>query len=177
MNFRYCNILTVLYVVMFYGSGIPILYVCAALFYFVTYCCDKFLLLRFYRKPVNYDSFLARHTADWYKWALILHLIGGVFMLSNSSILPSIAEDYKVEYREYVRTFGLGKYREYISAQMFVYVFTYAIILIIYLLWNFIIKNIVNACKYMEKFVKIRQEHEKVEADFYDCVNFRTLRL
>jgi len=98
-------------------------------------------------------------------------------MLSNSSILPSIEEDFEVDSKQIVSTLGLGKYREYITPQMFVYVFTYVIILIIYLLWNFIIKNIVNACKYMEKFVKIRQEREKVEADYYECVNFRTLRL
>jgi len=177
MDYRYCNMLTVLYVVMFYGSGIPILYPCAAAFYAVTYWCDKFLLFRYYKKPVNYDSFLAQHTADWYKWALFLHMIGGVFMLSNSSILPSIDDEQVTKYKEYGKAVGLGKYSEYITAQMFVYVATYLIILIIYLLWNIVINRIVNACKYMERFVKMRQEREKVEGDFYTCVNFRTLRL
>jgi len=108
MNWRYCNILSVLYIVMFYGSGIPILYLCAAAFFFVTYWSDKFLLFRYYKKPVNYDSLLARKTADWFKWALVLHLIGGVLMLSNSSILPSIDDDYDIGYKRYVRNFGLG---------------------------------------------------------------------
>jgi hypothetical protein len=60
---------------------------------------------------------------------------------------------------------------------MFVYVATYLIMLVIYLLWNIIINRLVNACKYMEKYVKLKQDREKVEADFYTCVNFRTLRL
>lgn len=60
---------------------------------------------------------------------------------------------------------------------MFVYVATYLIILVIYLLWNVIISRIVTACKHMEKYFKQRQDREKVEGDFYTCVNFRTLRL
>ena len=39
---------------------------------------------------------------------------------------------------------------------MFVYVATYLIILVIYLLWNVIINRIVNACKYMEKYIKLK---------------------
>ena len=76
-------------IVMFYGSGIPILYPIAATYYFVTYWGDKFMLLSYSKKPVNFDDFLAKKTILWHKYALLLHLVGGCLMLSNSSILPS----------------------------------------------------------------------------------------
>lgn len=101
MEYRYSNLLTVLMIVMFYGSGMPILYLIAACYYFMTYWCDKFLLFYYYRKPVNYNDYIAKKTVDWHKYALILHLIGGVLMLSNSSILPSINDDVAKSWLDY----------------------------------------------------------------------------
>jgi hypothetical protein len=48
MDFKYASMLTVLYVTMLYGSGIPILYVVAAAYYFTSYWVDKFLLFRYF---------------------------------------------------------------------------------------------------------------------------------
>lgn len=76
-------------IVMFYGSGIPILYPIGAAYYFVTYWADKCMLFRYYKKPVNFDDYLAKKTILWHKYALVLHLLGGCLMLSNTDILPS----------------------------------------------------------------------------------------
>jgi len=89
MEFRYSNLLTVLGVTFLYSSGMPILYPIAALYFFVTYWVDKWLLLRFYRKPVMFDSYMARETLKWFKWILVVHVLAGLLMYSNSSILPS----------------------------------------------------------------------------------------
>lgn len=35
------------------------------------------------------DSYLAKSIVTWYKYAALLHFIGGVVFLSNSAILPS----------------------------------------------------------------------------------------
>lgn len=48
MDFKYATMLTVLFVTMLYGSGIPILYVVAAAFYFTSYWVEKFLMFRYY---------------------------------------------------------------------------------------------------------------------------------
>jgi hypothetical protein len=45
MPYRYATMMTMIYVVMFYGSGIPILYLIAAIYFFVTYWTDKLLIL------------------------------------------------------------------------------------------------------------------------------------
>jgi hypothetical protein len=51
MDFKYANLLTVLFVTMMFGSGIPILYLIAALYFLFTYWTDKILIFYYYRKP------------------------------------------------------------------------------------------------------------------------------
>jgi len=55
MDYKYSNMMVVIYVVMLYGSGIPILYLVAAVFFFVTYWVDKELVFNHYRKTEMYD--------------------------------------------------------------------------------------------------------------------------
>ena len=55
MELRYANIMVVTYVTMLYGSGIPILYIIAAIYFFTTYWADKLLVLYYYNKPDNLD--------------------------------------------------------------------------------------------------------------------------
>jgi len=83
MEVKYANILVVTYVTMFYGSGIPILYLIAACFFFATFWVDKWMILYYYRKPANFDETLALKTLSWFKFALVLHFIGGILMYSN----------------------------------------------------------------------------------------------
>lgn len=93
MEIKYSNMVAVIYIVMFYGSGIPILYFIAAVYFLVTYWVEKILLLRYYRKPKIQDESLALNMILWFKYALILHLIGGLLMLSNTEILPIRVQD------------------------------------------------------------------------------------
>jgi hypothetical protein len=59
IDLKYASILTVLYVTMLYGSGMPILYVVATVFYFTSYWVDKLLLFYFFKKPLQMDHYLA----------------------------------------------------------------------------------------------------------------------
>lgn len=97
MEFRYSNILTVVLITMMFSPGLPLLYPIAFLFFLVTYFVDKYMLLRMYRKPVLFDNSLALSVLFWFKAAMGLHALMGIFMLSNTSILPTkemVAIDY-----------------------------------------------------------------------------------
>lgn len=59
METRYSNMLVVLAVTMLYSGAMPVLYVSAGLFFFVTYWVDKILLLRCYRKPIKFNNYMA----------------------------------------------------------------------------------------------------------------------
>lgn len=93
MEFRYANLLNVLMCTMLFGAGIPILYFIAFLFFTVSYWADCFLLFNCYRKPINFDHSMALKSMKWFKYALVFHLICGMFMFSNSSILPYYSDD------------------------------------------------------------------------------------
>jgi hypothetical protein len=51
---RYSQILASFYIMMFYSSGMPILYVIGLCQFFLTYWVDKLLFLRFYKTPPRY---------------------------------------------------------------------------------------------------------------------------
>jgi hypothetical protein len=80
---------------MLYSSGIPILYFVGAVYFFITYWTDKYLIFDLYRKPEFLDHELALRSLDWYKYAIILHFLGGILMFSNQHILPVPLENMK----------------------------------------------------------------------------------
>jgi hypothetical protein len=88
MEDKYASSLVVILLVMMYAPGIPILYVIAMLYFFVTYWIDKFLIINHHKKPLFLDEKLALKILWWYKLALLLHLIVGILMYSNARILP-----------------------------------------------------------------------------------------
>lgn len=72
-----------------YGPGLPIMYLLACLYFFVSYWTDKIMILYNHRKPIYFDEMLALQTTWWLKLGLVLHLIVGVLMFSNAHILPA----------------------------------------------------------------------------------------
>lgn len=84
---RYSNLLTVLSVTFLYSGGMPILYMVATLFFFFTYWMDKCLLFRCYRRPVSFDNYLAKKTLEYFKYFLMLHIIGFLLMYGLTPIL------------------------------------------------------------------------------------------
>lgn len=84
MEFRYSQLLTMMYVTLMYGSGIPILYLFMVISYFLTYLVDKFMLLRIYSKPPRFNKKLMTVTRNWMVGALFLHFLFGFWIYSNS---------------------------------------------------------------------------------------------
>mmetsp|Transcript_29425 Transcript_29425/g.39159 ORF Transcript_29425/g.39159 Transcript_29425/m.39159 type:complete len:255 (+) Transcript_29425:697-1461(+) len=90
LEFRYSNMLSILAVIFFYSGAMPILYVFGIFFFFITYWIDKWLLFTYYKKPVMFDSYIARKSLSWFKWILLLHCGGFIVMFSNSEIIPLV---------------------------------------------------------------------------------------
>ena len=87
LEFRYSNMLTVLSVTFFYAGGMPIMYPVATIFFVLTYWADKCMLFRCYRRPIKFDAYLARKTLEYFKYILILHILGCLLMFGRSPIL------------------------------------------------------------------------------------------
>jgi len=151
MEYRYSSMLQILMIVMFYGSGMPILYLVAACSYFVTFWCDKFLLFHCYKKPVKLDNYIGRSSIFWHKYALLLHLIGGVLMLSNSDILPSIKDNAAKLWLESLENSGFKKLAKFMTQQMLFYVIVFLLLLALYLIWNYLGANIMKCIRLARK--------------------------
>ena len=91
MEQRYANILTVVAVVFLYSGGMPILYPVAACFFLATYWMDKLLLFRFFKRPIHFDSHLATKTLSFFKYIVLMHLLGFLLMFGLTPILPTTA--------------------------------------------------------------------------------------
>lgn len=89
IDYRYANLLTWLFVVMIYGTGMPILYPIGALNFFIGYWVDKYLLLNHYRKPPMYTSFIILSVITWFRWALLFRFAISIWTFSNEKALPS----------------------------------------------------------------------------------------
>ena len=88
-EFRYASMLVVLSIAFLYSGGLPVMYPVAAVYFFITYWMDKCLLFRCYRRPVHFNSYLARHTLHYFKFILLIHIAGTLLMFGLTPILQS----------------------------------------------------------------------------------------
>jgi hypothetical protein len=87
IDYSYSDMLTMIGVTFLYGAGNPILYAFAALYFIVTFWVEKLLILKFYKKPIAFDSHLASSTVGWFKYILIAHMIFTYLQYSNAALL------------------------------------------------------------------------------------------
>lgn len=83
---RYSQIIATVFIVMMYSLAMPFLYI-AAMFIFVSmYWSDKILFLRYWRTPPKYTTEIVRQTIKIMQFAILLHLLIGLFMISNPKL-------------------------------------------------------------------------------------------
>ena len=80
---RYAKIVSVLFIIMMYSVAIPILYFAGSLICFATYWSDKTLFLRHYRLTPRLGSRVSIQAIDVMGYAILLHFIVGVYMITN----------------------------------------------------------------------------------------------
>lgn len=89
IDYKYANMLTWLFVVIIYGTGMPILYPIGAFNFLIGYWVDKYLLLNHYRKPPMFTHFIILRVITWFKWALLFHFVVSFWIFTNTKALPS----------------------------------------------------------------------------------------
>ena len=84
---RYPLILNMIFFSFMYSSGLPMMLVFALGAFCLSYVVDRFMLLRFYKRPPQRDERLQRKVTQVLPYALLLHLSIAIWMLGNSDIL------------------------------------------------------------------------------------------
>jgi len=83
---RYAQIVGCMFIVMVYSSAMPILYFSGFLLSVTMYWSDKVLFLRHYRTPPKYGMELATRSLTIIEYSIALHLLFGMYMLTNPEI-------------------------------------------------------------------------------------------
>ena len=89
LDARLAQIVAVIWVTFIYSPVLPLLLPLALLNFMIIYWVDKYLVLRFYQTPKNYDQNIILKQIQYLKLTLPFHFIGGLIFLSNTAILQS----------------------------------------------------------------------------------------
>jgi len=80
---NYSRMISTLFVILTYSSGMPIMYLIGFIFYLVTYCVNKFLILSFYQKSRTLTRSIPMFIVGIFKIGIIIHLVMSMFMFTN----------------------------------------------------------------------------------------------
>ena len=80
---NYSRMISTLFVILTYCSGMPIMYLIGFIFYLVTYSVNKYLILSFYKKSRTLTRSIPIFIVGTFKFGVIIHLAMSMFMLTN----------------------------------------------------------------------------------------------
>lgn len=83
---RYAQIIAMVYIVVAYSAAMPVLYSAGFLLFVSMYWSDKTLFLRHYRTPPKYGAELAHRAMALLEWAVPVHFLFGLNMLTSAEI-------------------------------------------------------------------------------------------
>lgn len=115
--------------VLMFCTGLPVLYPFAAVFFFAYYWVYKYLLVKFYARSRSFNEAIPMVATSFFTLGVILHLIMGALMISNSNILTTSShiKSYKDSGKEIVK-YVLDRVNSFSIATSF---FVFSIILCI----------------------------------------------
>ena len=82
----YSRMMSTLFVILLYCSGMPILYLIGAVFYTFTYLVNKHLLISFYKKSTTLTRTIPQIAMLFLKYGIFIHMINACMMLTNQEI-------------------------------------------------------------------------------------------
>ena len=78
---------------MTYSSGMPILYLIAAINLYLLYIIDKYFIVRIVKKPKNFDAAMQKLTRGVMFAAPVIHAIIAIFVYGNEEIFNDTASE------------------------------------------------------------------------------------
>lgn len=89
VHFKYSSMLNVVYVTSLYAIGMPILFPIAALTFTIFWIHERYHVAYTYRRPPKLDIKVTQNTLKFMRFAPVLLLINGFWMLSNNQIFEN----------------------------------------------------------------------------------------
>ena len=88
----FSRMMSTLFVILVYSSGMPILYMIGFVFYVVTYFIHKMLIINYYQKSRTLTRTIPLFSVEFLKLGLIVHIFGAFYMLTNPKPFKSNAD-------------------------------------------------------------------------------------
>lgn len=82
---RYSIVMCIAFTVMTYGIGMPLMYPIGMMFMISVYWVDKYLFLRFYRKPPMYDVVMNQTCVSIFNYSIVIHGMISLYVFSNDN--------------------------------------------------------------------------------------------
>mmetsp|Transcript_4428 Transcript_4428/g.6507 ORF Transcript_4428/g.6507 Transcript_4428/m.6507 type:complete len:201 (+) Transcript_4428:5370-5972(+) len=79
----FSRMMSTLFVLVLYSSGMPFLYPIGFIFFWTTYMVNKLMIIQFYQKMVTLTRTIPQFSMQFLKFGLIIHMIGSLVMLTN----------------------------------------------------------------------------------------------
>jgi hypothetical protein len=83
MHIKNAGLLLVVFVTCMYGVGMPLLFPVAALNFFIQWTCERIMAVYQVKLPPSLDDKLTNNLLAMIKWAPLIMLFNGYWMLSN----------------------------------------------------------------------------------------------
>jgi hypothetical protein len=88
----YSRMMSTLFVILLYSSGMPILYVTGLVFYTATYLINKMLIMNYYQKSRTLTRTIPLFSVEFLQLGLIVHILGAFFMLTDPLAFSTSSE-------------------------------------------------------------------------------------
>lgn len=89
IHFKFSNILNILYITMMYGIGMPLLFPIATFNFLNQYLAERIIVAYHMKQPPALDDKLINNCIRMLKWAPLLLLGNGFWMISNQQIFEN----------------------------------------------------------------------------------------
>lgn len=93
IHFKYALNMNIIFVTMMFGTGLPILFPIALISFIIIYILENFMLLKVYKKPIEYHGELHAKVLNILGHASILFLAFSFWQLSNLQLIKYIEKD------------------------------------------------------------------------------------
>ena len=102
IDFRFAEIFVNTFIALFYSSGMPILYFFTFLHLFLCFWIDKLLILRYYRKPADFDLKVAKFYLHIAVFGIIFHCLFAIWVFGNPDYIADASKSWLSGFSEFV---------------------------------------------------------------------------
>lgn len=94
LDARLAQIVAIVWVTFMYSPALPVLFVIAVINFFIIFWVDKYLLLRFYHSPKNYNEESIMFSLGEMKFSFLFHFLIGLLVYSNERIISPTTSNF-----------------------------------------------------------------------------------